>query len=338
MLFKRLGDITAKHAFLILAAWVALLAVCISTAPKWEDVVQNGEFAFLPEDSPSRIATEGFREAFPNDLLASTLVLLVRRESSEGLLKSDYDYLTARVIPEIHKIAQLPMPEDQMAVDAGVESSAMDSFTARALEMISSPRARDAFDISQEDPQLQQRYGQYLFGTSTLIARRLLETGVRFVNVTWDCYWERFKLQNAAWDTHYRNFGIMREYNLPWFDLTYTALLEDLQHRGLLDETLIVVLSEMGRAPRVNKDAGRDHWTHCYSVMFAGAGIRGGSVYGASDFQAAFPKDKPVSTGDICATVYQCLGIDVASTTIPDATGRPHPLASGAQPLWDILA
>ena len=104
MLFKRLGDITAKHAFLILAAWVALLVVCISTAPKWEDVVQNGEFAFLPEDSPSRIATEGFREAFPNDLLASTLVLLVRRESSDGLLKSDYDYLTARVIPEIHKI------------------------------------------------------------------------------------------------------------------------------------------------------------------------------------------------------------------------------------------
>jgi uncharacterized membrane protein YdfJ with MMPL/SSD domain len=123
MLFKRLGDITAKHAFLILAAWVALLAVCISTAPKWEDVVQNGEFAFLPEDAPSRIATEGFREAFPNDLLASTLVLLVRRESSDGLLKSDYDYLTARVIPEIHKIAQLPMPEDQLAADAGVESS-----------------------------------------------------------------------------------------------------------------------------------------------------------------------------------------------------------------------
>ena len=206
------------------------------------------------------------------------------------------------------------------------------------FDLLTSSKVKAAFDISQEDPQLQQRYGQYLFGTSTLIARRLLETGVRFVNVTWDCYWERFKLQNAAWDTHYRNFGIMREYNLPWFDLTYTALLEDLQHRGLLDETLIVVLSEMGRAPRVNKDAGRDHWTHCYSVMFAGAGIRGGSVYGASDFQAAFPKDKPVSTGDICATVYQCLGIDVASTTIPDATGRPHPLASGAQPLWDILA
>lgn len=120
MLFKRLGDITAKHAFLILVSWVGLLAFCLSTAPKWQDVVQNGEFAFLPEDSPSRIATEGFREAFPNDLLASTLVLLVRRESDEGLMPSDYEFLSARVIPEIHRIAQLPMPDDQLAAEAGV--------------------------------------------------------------------------------------------------------------------------------------------------------------------------------------------------------------------------
>ena len=206
------------------------------------------------------------------------------------------------------------------------------------FNLLTASKVKTAFDVSQEDPKLQERYGQYLFGTSTLVARRLIETGVRFVNVTWDCYWERFQLQNAAWDTHYRTFGIMREYNLPWFDLTYTALLEDLQNRGLLDETLVVVMSEMGRAPRVNKDAGRDHWTRCYSVMFAGAGIRGGTVYGASDAQAAFVKDKPVSTGDICATVYQCLGIDANSTMVPDATGRPHHIASGGQPLWDILA
>ncbi len=122
MLFKRLGDIAAKHAFLILCFWVGLLTVCISTAPKWEDVVQNGEFAFLPKDSPSRIATEGFREAFPNDLLASTLVLLVRRESSEGLLPSDYDYMSTQVIPEIHRIAKLPMPEDQLAAKAGLKA------------------------------------------------------------------------------------------------------------------------------------------------------------------------------------------------------------------------
>lgn len=203
--------------------------------------------------------------------------------------------------------------------------------------MLTSSKVKTAFDVSREDPQLRQRYGEYLFGTSTLIARRLIECGVRFVNVTWDCYWERFQLQNASWDTHWRNFGIMREYNLPWFDLTFTALMEDLQSRGLLDETLVVVLSEMGRGPRINKDAGREHWTHCYSVMFAGAGIRGGTVYGVSDAQAAFVKDKPASTGDICATVYQCLGIDVATTTVPDAIGRPHFLASGGQPIDEVL-
>jgi len=120
MLFKRLGDITAKHAFLILAAWVGLLVVCITNAPKWKDVVRNGEFAFLPKDSPSRLATDGFREAFPNDLLASTLVLLVRRESDEGLLPTDYDFVSEHVIPEIHRIAKLPMPADQLAVDAGL--------------------------------------------------------------------------------------------------------------------------------------------------------------------------------------------------------------------------
>lgn len=120
MLFKRLGDITAKHASLILTAWIGLLVVCIYSAPKWEDVVRNGEFAFLPEDAPSRVATEGFREAFPNDLLASTLVLLVRRESEEGLLPSDYEFVTEHVIPEIHRLADLPMPSDQLAADAGI--------------------------------------------------------------------------------------------------------------------------------------------------------------------------------------------------------------------------
>lgn len=123
MLFKRLGDITAKHAFLILVAWIGLLVLCISAAPKWDEVVQNGEFAFLPEDAPSRLATEGLHKAFPNDLLASTLVLLVRRESEEGLVPGDYDFVTTRVLPEIHRIAHLPMPDEQLAADAGMKSA-----------------------------------------------------------------------------------------------------------------------------------------------------------------------------------------------------------------------
>ena len=122
MLFKSLGDIAAKHAFLVLAAWIALVATCISIAPKWDDVVQNGEFAFLPKDAPSQIATKAFREAFPNDMLSSTLVLLARRESGgEGLLQSDFEFLSAQVIPEIHRISGLVLPEDQLDIEAGAE-------------------------------------------------------------------------------------------------------------------------------------------------------------------------------------------------------------------------
>src|SRR5207248_2422508 len=188
-----------------------------------------------------------------------------------------------------------------------------------------------------EDPRLLDRYGRTLFGHSTLIGRRLVEAGVRFVNVTWDLFWDRVKIDYDAWDTHSKNFPILKDNKLPGLDQTYSALMEDLDGRGLLDETLVVVMSEMGRTPRVNANGGRDHWTFCYSVMLAGAGIRGGTVYGASDSQAAYVKDDPVSTADICATIYECLGID-PDTAVPDRAGRPVRVAQGGQPIRDILA
>jgi hypothetical protein len=207
----------------------------------------------------------------------------------------------------------------------------------RAFNLLTSPQVRAAFDLSKEDPRLQERYGRTLFGHSTLIARRLVESGVRFVNVTWDLFWDRIQIDYDAWDTHTRNFAILRENKLPHLDQTYTALMEDLSQRGLLDETLVVVMSEMGRTPRVNGNAGRDHWTFCYSALLAGAGIRGGTVCGASDAQAAYVKDRPVSTGDICATIYQCLGID-PEMAVHDRAGRPVPIANGGQPIREILA
>jgi len=214
--------------------------------------------------------------------------------------------------------------------------SSFDRIQQRAFSLLTSARMRAAFDLKSEDPRLLERYGRTLFGHSTLIARRLVEAGVRFVNVTWDLFWDRVQIDYDAWDTHTRNFAILRENKLPHFDQTYTALLDDLDQRGLLDETLVVVMSEMGRTPKINGNAGRDHWTYCYSMFFAGAGIRGGTVYGASDAQAAFVKDKPVSTADICATIYQCLGID-PDLPILDHGGRPHPIANGGQPIYDIL-
>jgi uncharacterized protein (DUF1501 family) len=191
--------------------------------------------------------------------------------------------------------------------------------------------------LSKEKPELVKRYGDTLFGNSTLIGRRLVEGGARFVNVTWDLFWDRVKLDYDAWDTHQLNFPILKDNKLPGFDQTFSALMEDLDGRGLLDETLIVVMSEMGRTPKINANAGRDHWTFCYSAMFAGAGIRGGTVYGASDSQAAYVKDKPVSTADICATIYHCLGID-PHYRVPDRTNRPVEIAHGGKVIEDILA
>jgi hypothetical protein len=207
----------------------------------------------------------------------------------------------------------------------------------RAFDLLTSSRMRSAFDLSKEDPRLVDRYGRHLFGHSTLIARRLVQEGVRFVNVTWDLFWDRVQIDYDAWDTHTNNFSILKDNKLPHFDRTYTALLEDLDRTGLLDETLVVVMSEMGRTPRVNGSGGRDHWTHCYSVVFAGAGVRGGTVYGASDAQAAYVKDRPVSTADVCCTIYEALGID-PELMVPDKTGRPVGIAWGGKPIADVLA
>ena len=212
-----------------------------------------------------------------------------------------------------------------------------DRIQRRAFDLLTSSRMRAAFDVSKEDPRRLDRYGRTLFGHSTLIARKLIDEGVRFVNVTWDLFWDRVQVDYDAWDTHTNNFEILKTNKLPHFDQTFSALLEDLDGSGALDETLVVVMSEMGRTPKINANAGRDHWTHCYSVVFAGAGIRGGMIYGASDAQAAFVKDRPVSTTDICATIYKCLGID-PNATVPDRGGRPVSIAPEGRPIEGILA
>jgi hypothetical protein len=220
------------------------------------------------------------------------------------------------------------------------ESGALAGFDRqrqRAFGLLTSPAVRSAFDLDREPPALRDAYGRTLFGSCALIARRLIEAGVRFVNVTWDIFWDRYRIDYDGWDTHTRNFPTMRGFNLPIFDQTFSALMGDLEDRGLLDETLIVVLSEMGRTPRVNGNGGRDHWTHCYGTWLAGAGLRGGSVCGASDAQAAYVKDRPVRPADIVATVYHCLGID-PDMPVLERGGRPVPVAQGGEPIREILA
>lgn len=219
-------------------------------------------------------------------------------------------------------------------------SQAIDNFDRnyrRAFDLLTSPELKSAFDVEAETPELRDRYGRSLFGQCSLIGRRLVERGVRFVNVTWDLFWGPVQIDYDAWDTHTRNFPILKDNKLPNFDQTYSALLSDLDERGLLDETLVVVMSEMGRTPIINGNGGRDHWTNCYSVLFAGAGVRGGTVYGASDAQAAYVAEAPVSTSDICATIYHCLGIS-PEFRVPEATGRPLEIGHGGRPIEGILA
>ena len=215
-------------------------------------------------------------------------------------------------------------------------TASWDRHQSQAFDILTSSPVRAAFDLSQEDPQMVERYGNTLFGNSTLIARRLIERGVRFVHVTWDLFWGPVNIDYDAWDTHNNNFRILKDNKLPGFDQTFTALLSDLEDRGLLDETLIFVTSEMGRTPKINANAGRDHWTFCYSSILAGAGIRGGTVYGRSDAHAAYPADNPVRPADLCMTVLDRLGIS-PELRLPDLTGRPTDISFGGRPISEIL-
>src|SRR5262249_5373407 len=149
---------------------------------------------------------------------------------------------------------------------------------SRAFDLLTSTRVRAAFDLDREDPRLRERYGKTLFGNCALIARRLVEAGGRFWDGAGGPFWGRVPVNYDSWDTHTRNFPILRDVNLPEFDRVQDALLQDLHDRGLLDETLVIVLSEMGRTARINPAGGRDHWTFCYGTWLTGAGIKGGSI------------------------------------------------------------
>jgi hypothetical protein len=204
----------------------------------------------------------------------------------------------------------------------------MQEYQARAVDLLTAPATREAFALHKESPQLRDRYGRTTYGQSALLARRLVEAGVRFVTVY-------FSPGIGGWDTHKTNFATLKDSRLPQTDQTVSALLEDLDNRGLLGETLVYWTGDFGRTPKINKDAGRDHWPPCQTVLMAGGGIRGGQVYGASDPSGAYPKDNPVRPDDITATVFRALGFD-PETTIRDQLGRPMAIAAG-QPIAPLF-
>lgn len=223
------------------------------------------------------------------------------------------------------------------------EVLAMESHFARACGLLTNKKALEAFDLAREGPRLRDRYGRHPHGQAVLQARRLVEAGVPIVTV----FWQNDGITNVSvyWDTHNRNFIDLKTRLMPPADQAFSALLDDLEARGLLDETLVVWTGEFGRTPRVGQSVvggagagrdGRDHWAHCFSTVLAGAGIRGGVVHGASDRWAAYPARDPVTPADIAATVYHALGVD-PNLELRDQFNRPLRLCLGS-PITAILA
>lgn len=205
----------------------------------------------------------------------------------------------------------------------------------RAFDLLTSDRTRRAFDLSAESPRTRDRYGRHKYGQSCLLARRLVEAGVRLVTVAWPREPNDFNIGSPVWDTHSDNPGRLKSALMPPMDEGTSALLEDLEARGLLDETLVVWMGEFGRSPKHNANAGRDHWGQVFSMMMAGGGIRPGVVHGSSDKLGAYPETDQVGPEAIHATIYHCLGIP-PTVEITDRLARPLRACEG-EPIRSIL-
>ncbi len=210
-----------------------------------------------------------------------------------------------------------------------------DQYQGQALDLLTSGRARKAFSLNDEPPEVRDRYGRTKWGQCLLLARRLVEAGVRLVHVNWTREPGDSAVDNPMWDTHAQNADRVEDVLCPMFDVGFTAFINDLDQRGLLAETLVVAIGEFGRTPRINKIAGRDHWGNVFSFLLAGAGIQAGQVYGSSDTNGAYPARDPVTGADLTATIAHLLGIQ-PSGTFRDSQGRPHFISTGA-PIRQLL-
>jgi uncharacterized protein (DUF1501 family) len=220
-----------------------------------------------------------------------------------------------------------------LALEASAAAQSLDAYRDRACRLLTSESVRRAFDLKHEPAALRDRYGRNPLGQSCLLARRLVEAGVKLATV---CSAFGGKIPQEAWDTHEDNFRKLRDRLLPPMDQGVSALIDDLYDRGLAERTLLIVMGEFGRTPRINAKAGRDHWASCYSLVLTGGGVRPGQVYGNSDRCGAYPSQGRVWTpADLCATVYHCLGVDHRAE-VTDQTGKPVRVTPG-EPMGELL-
>src|SRR5579863_4959513 len=228
-----------------------------------------------------------------------------------------------------HSVSKFETSQDARLLDATFH---------QAYTLMSSQKAREAFELAREPEPVRQKYGQNRFGQSCLLARRLIEAGVRFV--TTNMFETVF--DEITWDIHgskpFSPISCDRDLVGPMFDMAYSSLLVELSERGLLDKTMVLATGEFGRTPKVNPAGGRDHWPQCWTILMAGGGIKGGQVIGASDEIGGAPRDRPTTPGQVAATVFSSLGID-PGTELPGAGGRPIPLVDrGTEPISELLA
>jgi hypothetical protein len=214
---------------------------------------------------------------------------------------------------------------DQRAERLAKQVRSLDAFYEKAYNLMTSPAAKQAFEIQREPDKVRERYGMTSVGQCCLLARRMVEAGCRFVSI-----------ENGHWDTHRKNTWSLRELLCPAFDQALPALLNDLENRGMLDSTLVVVTTEFGRTPRINQLAGRDHWPNAFSILMAGAGLKVGQTIGATDKQAASVADRPISPEDMCATILHVLGIDHRKV-LHTPLGRPVPLVDGGKVISELV-
>ena len=244
-------------------------------------------------------------------------------------------------VERLHRRRELQQLVDQQVrlLEYSEAAQGFDEYYQRAISMLTSDDVRKAFDLSSEPEAVRDRYGRTTYGQSCLLARRLVEAGVKFVTVYFSNSIGGRRVNEGGWDTHgfddTRMYNIVDKYQLPITDQTLPTLLDDLESRGLLDETLVVWMGEFGRTPEINKNVSRDHWPQCYTALLAGGGVKGGYVYGESDERAKYPAEKPVKPEDLAATIFKLLGID-PQTEIYDRNNRP--LVIGGDCLHDIIA
>jgi len=221
------------------------------------------------------------------------------------------------ILAAIDKVAATP-PADRRGV--------MNTYYEKAYQMITAPDARKAFDITAEDDKTRERYGYTSLGQCALLARRLVEAGSRFIGI-----------DNGSWDTHFSQFPSLKEDLIPAADRAFSALITDLEQRGLLDSTLVIMMGEMGRQPTINNRAGRDHWSMTQSVLWAGGGVKPGQVIGATDARCAYPTTEPYGVEDVLCTILRQLGIDTTKV-YNTPLGRPVPIVNGGRIIPGLMA